>query len=244
MGARGMARNVEPVRVAAELLRVAMDPGDCATYLLGHHGQVAAEILHGGEIQDDEVGAGAHERFRGKSVVLREPAAPGSTVQEHVYRCVRARGCKNIEPLDGRGAVGVAPRRPDPRAGDFAVGRIAPGDLRLVGRVDALVVGVVELLLVQVEPHARPSRARRLLGERGTGSDDRCAGRSDFEEFPSRDAARILFPAHLFTIRSQDSGAGWAATCRSCGLPWEARTYWDRRPSRPCWYFCNRSAPS
>src|SRR6266853_4408933 len=234
MGARGMARTVEPVRVAAELLRVAMDPGDCATYLLGHHGQVAAEILHGGEIQDDEVGAGAHERFRGKSVVLRESAAPGSAVDKYVDRSIGTLRREHVESLDGRRTVGESPRGPQPSARDFAVDRIASGDLRLVGRVDALVVGVVELLLVQVEPHARSFLARRLLGERGTGSDDRCAGRSDFEEFPSRDAARILFPAHLFTIRSQDSGAGWAATCRSCGLPWEARTYWDRRPSRPC----------
>src|SRR5258708_6179572 len=86
-----MARNVEPARVPAELLCAAMDPGERAAHLLGHHRQVATEVLHRREIQDDEGRAGVHEQLRGKSVILREPAAPRPAVDEHVDRCVRAR---------------------------------------------------------------------------------------------------------------------------------------------------------
>src|SRR6267142_4679445 len=215
-----MAREVEPARVPAELLCVAIDPGERAAHLLRHYRQVAAEVLHWREIQDDEVRARVHEQLRGKGVVLRETPAPGTAVDEHVDRCVRARGCKDIEPFDGRGSVGKSPRGTDPRTRRFAVGRIAPGDLRLVGRVDALVVGVVELFLVQVEPNARPFRAGWLLrglGRRRAGSRSHRAGRADFEEFPSRNAARIPLPAHLLHRRlkplfTRSSGLRWAVS--------------------------------
>src|SRR5882762_6498935 len=195
-----MARNVETVRVAAELFRIAIDPGDRAAYLLGHHGQVAAEVLHGREIQDDEVRAGVHKRLRGESVVPGEPTTPSPSVDKHVDRSVGTLRREHIESLDRRRTIGESPRGPQPSARDLAVRRVPSGDLRLVGRVDALVVGVVELLLIQVEPHARPLRAGWLLrglGRRRACSRSHRAGRAYFEEFPSRNAARILLPAHL-----------------------------------------------
>src|SRR5204863_9847813 len=166
------------------------------------------EVLHGGEIQNDEVRARAHERLRGKSVVLRDPAAPGAAVDEYVDRSVGTLGCEYIEPFDGCGTIGESPWGTEPRTRRFAVGRIAPGDLRLVGRVDALVVGVVELLLVEVEPHARPLRAGRLLrglSPRRARRHEHGAARAGFEERPSREAASVLSPVHLIhPFRVQD----------------------------------------
>ena len=48
-------------------------------------------------------------------------------------------------------------------AHELAVSRTALEDLLTVGRVDGLVIGVVELLLVHVEPHARSFLARLRL---------------------------------------------------------------------------------
>src|SRR5437899_8538572 len=200
MGARGMTGKVEPVRVAAELLRVAIDPGDGAADLVGHHGQISAEFLHGREIQNDEVRSSVHERLRGKSVVLREPAAPSPSVNKYVDRSVGTPRGEHVESLDGRRTIGESQRVPQPSARDFAVRRVATGTLRWIGCVDALVVGVVELLLVEVEPQARPLRPGRVLrglAERVTRRREHGPGRAGLEKCPTREAARVSFPAHL-----------------------------------------------
>src|SRR5207244_11533531 len=70
-----------------------------------------------------------------------------------------------VERFDRRRAVREARRRAEPRARRIAVRRIAADDLPQVGRVLALVVSVVELLLVQVEPDLRSGRKRCARGE-------------------------------------------------------------------------------
>ena len=86
-------------------------------------------------------------------------------MEEDVDRRIRlACVAIEIEPLDRRRAVAQALRRAEPRAHLLAVGAIALDDLCEVGGVFRLVVGVVELLLVEVEPH---QRAFRRAGKNG-----------------------------------------------------------------------------
>src|SRR5438477_12762521 len=104
MPTRGVARDVDAVGITAEALRVAMHPGHCPAYLLGQHQQVAADILHPGEVRNDEVGAAVDEQLRGKRRALRALQAPLAPVDEDVDRRVGALGRAYVERLDGAGA--------------------------------------------------------------------------------------------------------------------------------------------
>ena len=44
--ARGLATDIELVRVGAEMRRIVVDPGDGAADLIGEHHKAAADILH------------------------------------------------------------------------------------------------------------------------------------------------------------------------------------------------------
>jgi len=151
-----MARDVQAVGIAAEAARVPVDPGDRATHLVGHGHEASAHVLDRVEVRHDEVGAGAHEQLGGKRIVLREAGPPRAAMDEDVDRRVAARGGVEIEALDRRWAVREAPRRAEPRAGGVALRREAPDDLLAIRRPDGLVIGRVQLGLIEIEPHARP----------------------------------------------------------------------------------------
>ena len=83
-------------------------------------------------------------------------------MNEDVDRRVRRGGAKNVEPLVFARPIGDALRRPQDRPRPFARGDAARDDQRAVRRIDVLVVGVVERLLVHVAPNQRASGGNGL----------------------------------------------------------------------------------
>jgi len=150
------------------------------------------------------VRARADEQVREEGVVLRQAAAPGAAVHEYIDRRIRAFRREYIQPFDGRRTVDEASRHPHARTRHLAVGCVAAGDKGLVGRIDALIVGVVELLLVQVQPHARALGALRgrLLRERVARCRQHCARRAGTEKFPA------LICGHFFLHFSPECPEG------------------------------------
>src|SRR5262249_58400301 len=192
--ARGMAGDVRAARITAEASRVAVHPGDRAAHLVGDGREASADVLDRREVRHDEVGAGANEQLGRERVVFGEAGAPGAAVDEYVDRRVGPRGRVEVEALDRCRAVREAARRAEPRAGGIAVGGVTPDDLLAVRRPDSLVVGGVELGLIEVEPDARPLRPRerpgglRLLCERGAAERRHRAGRRGVQRVPAREA--------------------------------------------------------
>src|SRR5262249_27968440 len=99
-------------------------------------------------------------------------------VNENIHRRMRLPGAVDVELLDLGWTIGDALGRADRGAGASAVGDPPLGDLLAIGCVDDLVVGVVERLLVHVEPNERTLRARRLRPDRWVGGERR-AGRRE-----------------------------------------------------------------
>ena len=163
--------------IAAEARRVAVDPGDGAAHLVGHRGEVALGLDHVVEVDRDVVRARMHESLGLIGGVPGEPAAPRAAMDEHMHRRILFARRIEVEPLDRRRPIGEALRRAEPRAHLLAVGRIALDDLGEVCGVFRLVVGVVELLLVQVEPHQRAFLAR-LRQRDAAGRCQRRAGKN------------------------------------------------------------------
>ena len=83
-------------------------------------------------------------------------------MHEDIDGSVRGLGGEDIEAFHRAGAIGEAPGRAEARAHKLAVAGAALEHVIAVGRIDGLVVGVVELLLVHVEPDQRPLDPRRL----------------------------------------------------------------------------------
>src|SRR5215813_5473028 len=155
MAAGRMAGDVKAARIAAELLRIPVDPGDRAAHLLGHRQEVAADRIDIVEVGDDAVGAGVNEQLGEVGEVARAPVSPGAAMDVDVDRGVVALAAVDVDTLDLARTVLEAQRLAEHGARDRAVGVAAGVDLVAVGRVDRLVVGVVERLLVHVEPHER-----------------------------------------------------------------------------------------
>jgi pilus assembly protein Flp/PilA len=78
-------------------------------------------------------------------------------MDEDVDRRVRRGGAEYIEAFIFARPIGDALRRPQNRPRPFARGDAARDDQRAVRRIDVLVVGVVERLLVHVAPDQRGS---------------------------------------------------------------------------------------
>ena len=155
MRAGRMRRNIKPVAVAAEFLGVAPGPGQRAAHLFVHRHQVAVRLLDIDEVEDHGVRAGAHQRL-GQRVIIRPLVAPPrAAVDENVDRCVWFVGAENIQPLIFARPVGDALRRAEDRARPLRRRNPARHDQRPVRRVDILIVGVVERLLVHVAPDKR-----------------------------------------------------------------------------------------
>ena len=146
---------MQPVAVAAEFFGVAINPADRAPHLLDHREQAAFGVVDIGEVEHDEMRAGMHERLGQAGELGRSAVPPSAAVNEDRDRRVRLWRAINIEPFDRRRAVGEAQRLAEPRQRRGAVGEPPLADLVAVRRVDDLVVGVVELLLVHIEPDDR-----------------------------------------------------------------------------------------
>src|SRR5262249_21307644 len=138
--------------------------------------RAAAGLVDIDEVEDDVMGAGLHERLGQECVVRRLVGAPGAAVDEDVDRRVRLSGAVDVELLDLGRSVGNAGGSADRGARALAVGNPALGDLVAVGRVDDLVVGVVELLLVHVEPDSWTLGARGLRPRAAARGHCRAAG--------------------------------------------------------------------
>src|SRR5690348_830324 len=76
MRARGLAPQIEPVRVAAELGGIPVYPSNGAADLIGEHHQVATDILHPGEVRYDIMRPGGEEHLGRTCEILRTSAAP------------------------------------------------------------------------------------------------------------------------------------------------------------------------
>ena len=143
------------LRSPPKLSALRADPGDAAPHLVVHREQVAARLVDIDEVEDDAVRAGAHQRLGQQRVVGRLVAPPGAAVDENVDRRVLDAAVENVERLDLGRPVGDALRIAEPRARPLARGVAARHHLRAVRRIDLLVVGVVERLLVHVEQDQR-----------------------------------------------------------------------------------------
>src|SRR5262249_42967679 len=117
---------------------------------------------------------------------------------------VRLPGAVDVELLDLARAVGDA--RP------FAVGDAPLGDLLAIGRVDDLIIGVVERLLVHVEPNERTLGAR-LLRPRGSARRDRRAARGGCQDRASGGAVVVLHGRAAFVV-VPSAGSSWALSRR------------------------------
>ena len=181
MRARRMAGQVDAVRIAAEARCVLADPGDGAAHLLGHRHQVPAGLIDVDEVEHDEVSAGVHIEFGGVAMLFGEANPPRAAMHEHLHRRIRLGRREDIEAFDGRRAIGKALGFAQALPHKLAVGDAALANLRVVRRIDRLIVGVVERLLVHVEPDDRTffaSRRCRLRQRRAAGHSRRCRNES------------------------------------------------------------------
>jgi len=76
-------------------------------------------------------------------------------------RRLRPLGSENVELLDLGRTVGLAPWRTKALAREFAVALLPRQDLAPERRVDRLIVGGIQLNLIQVQPNTRAFCVRR-----------------------------------------------------------------------------------
>src|SRR5262249_33625393 len=143
-------------------------------------------------------GAAPQEGWGGGGMGGGGVGAPRPAMNEDIDRRVRLTGAVDVELLDLGRAVGDALGRADDGARPLAVGDAALGDLLAIGRVDNLVIGVVERLLVHVEPNERTLGAR-LLRPRGSARGHRRAGRGGGEDRASGGAVVVLHGLAAFS---------------------------------------------
>jgi hypothetical protein len=161
-----MTADEQPFRVAAEALRVFVNPRNRAPHLVGHPQQVTAILCHVDEIRNDENRAGVDEHFRRILVVAAEPCAPRATMHEDMDGRVRCPGGEDVHRFDRGRPIGEALGNAQPFAYEFAVPHATLQDSLDIWRIDSLIVGVIKLFLVHVEPDPWPFRAHRRSGLR------------------------------------------------------------------------------
>src|SRR2546425_4387463 len=131
-----------------------------------------------------------HERTtRPETRSSSRPRGATRPMDEDVDWRVEMLGPLDVEYLNGGGAIGVALRCAQPRPHGFAVSGPAFDDLLQVRRIDALIIGGVELRLVHVQPHPRSLDARRwcrLLREPSSGCHYHGASGTSAEKRASR----------------------------------------------------------
>ena len=111
-------------------------------------------------------------------------------MDEHAHGSVRHLGGEDVEGLDRRRPIGEALGRAEAFAGELAVAGAALEDVVAVGGVDELVIGVVEILLVHVEPDQRPLDPWRLRRPLRQGWPS-CAEDGGGDEGTARDGSAI-----------------------------------------------------
>src|SRR5262249_17772683 len=150
-------RDEDAVSIAAEARGVLVDPGDCAPHLFDHREQAAARVVHRDEIENDIMRPGPDERFGLHRVVGRLVAPPRAAMNENLDRRVLRTPQRAIDfaLLDPARSVCDALRLADDAEYAHTVGMPPPHDLVAVWRIDLLVVGIVERLLVHVQPNDR-----------------------------------------------------------------------------------------
>src|SRR5579885_622933 len=114
MSTRGMTADVEALAIAAELLRILIDPGDGAPHLLGHDAEIAAGLLHRHEVERDVMRAGVHEHFGRKSVSRRRTAQPRPAMNEDIDWRIRGFGAEDVELFRLGRSIGDALRLAEP----------------------------------------------------------------------------------------------------------------------------------
>src|SRR6266850_7211018 len=110
--------------------------------------------MHLNEVGYDKVGAGGDKHFGQIRRVSRLTVAPRAAVNEDVYGRVWQRSFVDVELFIFGGSVGNALRR-DPFEHRLTGKPASGGDELLVGCINTLIVGVVELLLIHIEPDKR-----------------------------------------------------------------------------------------
>src|SRR5262249_28430516 len=140
------------------------DPGDRAAALLDHRKDVAAGLANIVEVEHDEIGAGLHIGLGIDRELVSAPATPAAAMDEDQHRRVRAPGLVNVELLDLARPIGDALRLVEDFARDLVVVDAPLVDGPGVEGIDVLVIGVVDILLVHIEPDQRPLDARWRLG--------------------------------------------------------------------------------
>src|SRR5215831_11636910 len=156
--------------------------------------------------------ARAHERFGQAGIVGGAVGAPRPAVHEDIDRRVRLPGAVDGELLDLGRAVGDALGRADGGARPLAVGDAALGDLLAIGRVDDLIIGVVERLLVHVEPNERTLGAR-LLRPRGSARGNRRAAGGSRQDRASGGTVVVLH-GHAAFVTVPWAGSSWVLSRR------------------------------
>ena len=81
MRARGMASYIKAVAIAAEGFRVLVHPCDSASHLIGHHHEIAADVVYRGKVKDDVMGSGVDKNLGWESKVFCPSVAPGAAVK-------------------------------------------------------------------------------------------------------------------------------------------------------------------
>src|SRR6266436_2698231 len=134
MPARGLATDVEPVRVAVEMGGIVVYPRDGAADLIGEHHQAAADILHPGEVGHDIMRSCGEEHLGRSREILRTAAAPSAAMNEDKDRCHGASGAVDVKLLDLGRSVGDALGLADAKARQFAFADSALDQLLAVRR--------------------------------------------------------------------------------------------------------------
>jgi hypothetical protein len=150
-----LAAEVEAVRIAAKTRNVLPDPGDGAADLIGEHHQIAADVLHPGEVGDDIMRPGGEEHLGRPGKILRAAAAPGAAMDKDKDRRCGPRAAVDVESLDLGPTIGDALGLAQAAPRHCALADAARDQLLAVGRISGLVIGRVEGFLVVIEKYRR-----------------------------------------------------------------------------------------
>src|SRR5262245_1983590 len=103
-----MTADIKTISVAAKAVGVLVSQGNRAPHLVGHYEKVAASFDHIVEIRNDESRPGIDEHLGRVVIVACNLHAPRATMNMDMYGRFRCLCGENVEPFDGRRAVGEA----------------------------------------------------------------------------------------------------------------------------------------
>ena len=155
VAAGGMAADIKAAGVAAVTRRILESPGDSAPHLIGHHADVAVRAADIDEIKSDVIHPGVDKQLGRIAVILSRAGPPGAAMDEHEDRRIGCPGGIEIERFDRRRPVSEPLRRAETAARLVAARGITLENLPQQRSIDALIVGGVELGLVEVHPDVR-----------------------------------------------------------------------------------------